>query len=205
LGAFIVFEGGEGAGKTTQARALFNYLFRRGYRAILVREPGGTGIGDAVRRWLKGQPGLTPLAELLLFLTARAQLVQDVILPALRRGEVVVCDRYAASSLAYQGYGRGLDLQLIEHLNQEATQGLTPDLTVLLDIPVERGLARKGGTRGDLFERETPEFHQRIRRGYLELAARQPDRWLVVDGTLPRWRIARLVRERVLPLLGKSG
>ena len=132
--AFIVFEGGDGAGKSTQARALFRQMQRSGYPVVLTREPGGTPLGESLRRLLKNRPGTTPLSELFLFLAARAQLVQQVIQPALQRQISVICDRFTASTVAYQGYGRGLDLLAIDQLNLLASSGLSPDLNILLDL-----------------------------------------------------------------------
>ena len=205
MGALIVFEGGEGAGKSTQARVLCRRLSREGYGVVAVREPGGTPLGEAVRRWLKTRPGLTPLTELLLFASARAQLVERVISPALRARRIVVCDRFIASTVAYQGYGRGLNLDLIHRLNQTATNGLSPDLTVFLDVPVEEGLARKGDSLRDTFESETVDFHRRVREGYLALASEAPEGWLVADGTQNKRTLAEQVWARVRPLLANTG
>ncbi len=205
MGALIVFEGGEGAGKSTQARVLYRRLSREGYSAVLVREPGGTPLGEAVRRWLKTRPGLTPLTELLLFASARAQLVQRVISPALVADRVVVCDRFTASTVAYQGYGRGLDLDLIHRLNETATNGLSPDLTVFLDVLVEEGLARKKDRSRDTFESEAADFHRRVREGYLDLASEEPEGWLVADGTQRKNALAGQIWARVQPLLANMG
>ena len=204
MGTFIVFEGGEGAGKTTQARSLFRRLSRDGYQVVLTREPGGTDLGETIRRWLKGRSGLTPATELLLFVVARAQHVEEVISPALSSGQIVVCDRYTASTVAYQGHGRGMDPELIARLNQAATRGVSPDLTVYLDMPVEAGLARMRGPR-DIFESETVRFHQRVREGYLALAAPDPDGWLVMDGSEKRADLAARIWERIQPLLRPGG
>jgi len=162
-------------------------------------------VGEALRRWVKREEGLHPWAELFLILAARACLVSQVVKPALERGEVVVCDRFAVSTLAYQGWGRGLDMDLLRRLNHLATDGLSATLTVLLDVPVEVGLARRSQENPDVFERESLEFHQRVGQGYRELAAQEPDRWLVVDGTLPPARIADIVWERVSSLLRQDG
>ena len=231
LGLFIVFEGGEGAGKSTQARTLRRRLSSEGYQVVLTHEPGGTVLGEAVRRWLKTRPalplpadacqagdrwagtGLTPTTELLLFTAARAQLVETVISPALNSGQIVVCDRFIASTVAYQGYGRGMDLDLVNQLNDAATFGLLPDLTIFLDVGVESGLARKRGSERDTFESETLEFHRRVREGYLALASSEPsvpawrqagtDRrgWLVIDGTLDKGTIASRIWGGVQQLL----
>ena len=201
MGVFVVFEGGEGAGKTTQARVLARRLQREGHPAVLIREPGGTSLGESLRRLLKGRSDVTPIAELLLFMAARSQLVEEVIAPTLRACESVVCDRFSASTLAYQGYGRGLSLSTIEELGQVATGGLQPDLNILLDIPVASGLARKGDGGRDTFESQAAEFHERVRKGYLEIARGDPARWLVIDGTGPRNAISGQVWEKVKPLL----
>ncbi len=207
MSPFITFEGGEGSGKSTQARALYRRLLSMGIPAVLTHEPGGTPLGHEIRRWLKGTGGkgkgesekVDPPTELLLFNASRAQLVSQVIRPALKGGTVVICDRFANSTIAYQGYGRGFPLDLIEAANNIATQGLKPDLIVLLDLPVEQGLSRK--KLRDRFEREELGFHQRVRQGYLEMAKKDPQRWLVIDGSLPKKETERLIWERVEPLL----
>jgi dTMP kinase len=204
LALFIVLEGGEGCGKSTQARVLHRHLREDGRGAVLTREPGGTSLGERVRRHLKrpGPTPISPLAELFLIAAARAQLVTEVISPALREGRTVVCDRYTPSTLAYQGYGRGIDLDTLRAVNGAATGGLSPDLIVLLDVPVETGLGRKKGRERDRFESESLAFHARVRRGYLEMARADRERWLVVDGRLPRKAIQGMIRERVSALPG---
>ena len=199
MSLFITFEGGEGCGKSTQAGALYRRLLSLGIPAILTHEPGGTPLGNDLRRWLKGEGEIDPLTELLLFNASRAHLVSQVIRPALDGGSIVICDRFFHSTIAYQGYGRGLDLGLIETVNNIATQGLRPDLIVLLDIAAEQGLKRKN--LRDRFEREEIAFHQRVRQGYLEMAKKDPQRWLVIDGSLPRKEVERLIWERVGQLL----
>ena len=202
MSLFVTFEGGEGSGKSTQARALYRRLSRRGIPALLTHEPGGTPLGRNLRRWLKNKEHIDPVTELLLFNASRAHLVSRVVRPALDNGMIVICDRFFHSTVAYQGYGRGLDLDLVERVNHVGTQGLRPDLTVFLDIAVQHGLARKGPP--DRFEREGNAFHQRVRDGYLRMASADPERWLIVDGSLPRRQIARLVWDRVEPLLDPS-
>jgi len=206
LSIFITFEGGEGSGKSTQARALHQRLSSMGIPALLTHEPGGTPLGREIRRWLKGDRAndkvdVDPLTELLLFNASRAQLVAEVISPALKSGTTVICDRFFHSTIAYQGYGRGLDLDLIETANNIATQGLRPDLVLLLDIPVEQGLSRK--KLKDRFEREELAFHKRVRQGYLEMAKKDPQRWLLLDGSLPKKEIERQIWEKVEQLLSE--
>ena len=199
MASFIVFEGGDGSGKSTQSRALYRRLRRRSYPVLLTREPGGTPTGESIRRWLKTQANLNPISELSLFAAARAQLVDDVIRPALRRGATVVCDRYTASTVAYQGYGRQIDLELIGRLNRAATAGLLPVLTVLLDLPVSAALARR--ERRDAIESAPLEFHERVREGYLTQAAADPSGWLVLDGSRSSRELSREIWAKVQPLL----
>lgn len=197
---FILFEGVEGSGKTTQTRRLERRLSGRGWKVLRVREPGGTAAGNAVRRLLKHRVEieLTPLTELLLFAAARAQLVSQIIRPALERGIIVIADRFAESTLAYQGYGRGIDLEVIRTVNALATGGLRPDLIVLLDLDPQEGLRRKGtGAANDRFEREALDFHQRVRNGYLEMARAEPNRWLILDASAPAKAVAEAVWQRV--------
>ena len=196
-GLFITLEGGEGSGKSTQADLLARALEAWGRRVVSLREPGGTQLGEELRQLLlHRQTAMSPAAELLLFLAARAELVQSVIRPALAEGAIVICDRFSDSTFAYQGYGRGLDLDELRRLNAYATGGLTPDLTVLLDLPVEAGRGRKQRDE-DAFQREDDAFHERVRQGYLELARQEPDRWLVLDGTLPTDALTAAVHERI--------
>ena len=204
MGTLIVFEGGEGAGKSTQASLVYDRLSGEGFNCVLTREPGGTPLGEAVRQWLKKRSGLTPLSELLLFTAARALLVEQVIGPAMNAGKIVICDRFAASTVAYQGYGRGLDMGLIDLLNAESTRGIKPDLTLLLDMPIDTGLGRKGSRELDTFESEANEFHHRVRDGYLAQASRNPDTWLMIDSTQPKNTISAQVWDRVQTLLRLS-
>ncbi|MCS7282953.1 MAG: dTMP kinase [Anaerolineae bacterium] len=183
----ITLEGPEGSGKTTQARLLADWLRARGHDVVLAREPGGTPIGDQIRAVLHdpANTDMAPWAEVFLYAASRAQLVSAVIRPALKAGKVVLCDRYADSTLAYQGYGRGLDLEALRQVIALATGGLTPDLTLYLDIAPEVGLARRraGGGEFNRLDQETLEFHRRVRAGYLDLASQEPQRWVVVDAS----------------------
>ncbi|MFU8796957.1 MAG: dTMP kinase [Dehalococcoidia bacterium] len=203
MGLFITFEGGEGCGKSTQAGLLLKRLERSGVSAVLTREPGGTVLGDEIRRLLKKEraSAVAPEAELFLFAASRAQLMSELICPALNRNTVVICDRFTHSTLAYQGYGRVLDLDAVEMVNRLATAEIKPDLAILLDIRPEQGLSRKRSS-GDRFESESLSFHRRVRDGYLKMAAAEPDRWLVVDASLTRAQVAAIVWERVSKLPG---
>jgi len=198
---FIVFEGGDGSGKSTQARNLSQRLRRRSIPVLLTREPGGTPSGESIRRLLKGQRSFRPMSELLLFEAARAQLVESVIRPGLDGGTTVICDRYTASTVAYQGHGRGLDLALIHQLNEMATGGLVPDLTVLLNLSPLVGLSRRGAAGSDPFESAPQEFQSKVREGYLAQAAEAPERWLVLDGSRPQSELSRGIWTKVQPLL----
>lgn len=204
---FITFEGGEGSGKTVQAKRLGRRLARLEIPSVLLHEPGGTKLGDKIARLLqwKAPEDTSSLAELLLFNASRAQLVTQVILPAIADGVVVVCDRFSDSTIAYQGHGRGLDVETIRQVNRVATDDLTPDLTILLDLPVEVAMARQQGSTPDRFERAEVAFHERVRTGYRELAVAEPGRWLVIDGSLSPDLVARAVWARVSRLLIAAG
>jgi dTMP kinase len=195
----ITFEGVEGAGKTTLAQHLADWLRAQGIPVQLTREPGGSTLGAHLRPILLHEP-LDAWAELFLFLADRRQHTLQVILPALEQGVWVLCDRYADSTLVYQGYGRGLDIPLIRRLNAIATGDLAPDLTVLIDLPVEDALARANAP--NRFEAETLAFHERIRAGYLQLAHAEPRRFLVLDGRQPletlQAALLQVVREQFL-------
>jgi len=207
MALFITFEGGEGCGKSVQAKALYRRLSQLAIPAVLTHEPGGTPFGNRIAGWLKWAEGtdISPLTELLLFNASRAQLVTQVIQPSLENGKVVICDRYADSTTAYQSYGRGLDLEMVTTINNAATQGLKPDLTVLLDISAEEGLARKKAKKQDRFEQEEIAFHQRVRDGYLKLAANDPERWLVVDASQSKAKIEEIIWLRVSQMLSEQG
>lgn len=231
MSLFITLEGPEGSGKSTQARYLKEYLQNAGYPAILTREPGGTPISDAVRRLvLDGQwTTMEPTTETLLFAAARAQLVGEVILPYLNLGGIVVCDRYADSTYAYQGYGLGRNLTELREITRFATGGLLPDITIYLDLPVDEGLGRKQRQRDELRELNqlslplphlpppTPSqsehwnrldarevaYHERVRNGYLEMIAAEPERWLVLDARTDRDSLADHIIATIHPYLGR--
>ena len=207
MALFITFEGGEGSGKTLQARALYRRLSRLSIPVLLTHEPGGTPLGNRLARCLKwsGDTGISALSELLLFNASRAQLVTEVIRPALKEGKVVICDRYIESTIAYQGYGRGLELEMVRAINDTATQGLKPDLTVLLDIAIGEGLARKVDKGRDRFEQEDTAFHRKVREGYLRLAADEPERWLVVEASQSKAKVEAAIWQRVSQLLEGRG
>jgi dTMP kinase len=204
---FITFEGPEGSGKTTQVALLAEWLRGLGKDVITTREPGGTAIGNKVRAILL-DPASTEMcaaAEVLLFSAARAQHVAQVIRPHLERGGVVVCDRFADSTMAYQGYGRGLDLEMLRLITAFATEHMVPNLTVYLDLEVEAGLRRKQQDNGigdawNRMEAETVAYHRRVRDGYLTMAGDQPERWLVVDAEQSVDAVQQAVRVRVVGL-----
>ena len=234
MALFITFEGGEGSGKSTQAKILVERLRKeKKLHVIPVEEPGSTLLGKMLKAWLAHQDSAltllprpdtqllllestvdenllpyillhaaAPRTELLAFTIARSQLVEDIILPNLKNDNIVICDRFADSTTAYQGYGRGVDLKLVEISNNIATQGLKPNLTILLDLPPEDGISRKFGTKEkDHFEQQELHFHQRVREGFLKLAADEPKRWLVLDATQSEGRIAEIIWQKVDQLL----
>jgi dTMP kinase len=205
---FITFEGGDGSGKTTQAARLMAWLAARGHDALALREPGGTDAGDVIRELLLhhktgGQP-MHPRTELLLFCASRAEIVEKRIRPHLQKGGVVVCDRFADSTLAYQGYGRGLDLPTLRAILNFATGGLAPDLTVYLDLDPQAGIARRktGTVEFNRLDAETQEFHLRVRDGYLALAAQEPARWLLLNAADDRDAIEKAICQNVERKLG---
>ena len=204
-GVLITFEGGEGGGKSTQAELLGTWLADQGYEVVLAREPGTTQVGEIVRRILleEAPDHLAPEAELALYVAARAQLVAEVVLPALKAGRVVVLDRFADSSVAYQGYGRGLQPERVVEMNRWATSGLEPDLTILMDVPPEVESGRLGDRPRDRLERAGRSFHDRVREGYRALAGKEPDRFFVVDAGRPIDEIQGAIRKRVGELLAR--
>ncbi|MFQ5903822.1 MAG: dTMP kinase [Candidatus Binatia bacterium] len=204
----ISFEGADGSGKTTQLKLLEGYLATQGKACLCTREPGGTTLGRIIRQALleTGEGEISSPTELFLYLADRAQHVQEVIQPALKSGRLVLCDRFTDSTLAYQGYGRGVDLDMLRHLNQVVSRGITPDLTFLLDCPVEVGLSRtaqrvvkqrSAKRREDRFEREKVEFHEKVRRGFLELARAEPMRIYVLDASRPIQEVHEEIRKIV--------
>ncbi|MFC2046846.1 dTMP kinase [Chloroflexota bacterium] len=203
MSLFITFEGGEGCGKSVQSQALHRRLSKLAVPALVTHEPGGTPFGRKIGRWLKWAQGtdISPLTELLLFNASRAHLVTEVFQSNLEKGKVIICDRYTDSTTAYQGYGRGLDLGTVKVINDAATQELKPNLTILLDMSAEAGLARKRGGKQDRFEREGIAFHQRVREGYLKMADSNPQCWLVIDATQSKEKIAEIIWKRVSQLL----
>ena len=198
-GKFIVFEGIDGSGKSTQMQLLMDWFEAAGQRVTMVREPGGTALSEKIRLLLldHGSQDLEPRAEALLFSTARSQLVHEVILPALERREVVLCDRYADSTIAYQGFGRELPLDEVIATQEFATSGLQPDLKILLDMPVAEAVPRMADSPADRMESAGQAFQERVRQGYLQLAQAAPDLWLVLDATQPAEVIAENIREFV--------
>jgi dTMP kinase len=208
---FITFEGIEGSGKTTQIKLLRGYLERKGYRCRITREPGGCRIGDRIRDILmdSNNENLTPMSELFLIMANRAQHVMEVIEPALSDQRVLICDRFHDATVAYQGFARGMALDLIEKLNQTVTGGVKPDLTILLDCPVEVGLGRarermeaeNSSWKEGRFEGERGDFHQRVRNAYLTIAKSEPKRIKVVNGSRDEHTVEREIRRLVNPFL----
>jgi dTMP kinase len=210
MALFVTFEGPEGCGKTTQIRLLADWLPSQGHDVLATREPGGTRIGDQIRRILldPDHTEMCPAAEILLFSAARAQIVHEVIVPHLQRGGTVLCDRFADSTFAYQGYGQGLDLDALRQITGFATGGLEPDVTFYLDIAAAEGLRRKAG--GDMaewnrMERKQLEYHRRVRDGYLELARRDPGRWVVLDAGADVHTLQEHIRREILSRLRLMG
>jgi dTMP kinase len=195
---FIVFEGVEGCGKSYQSRALYHTLKEKDFPVILTYEPGGTRIGNRIRNILKSRKegNITPLTELFLISACRAQHVNDIILPALKNNKTVICDRFTGSTVAYQGYGRGLELSIVEKINRVSSYGLEPDLTILLDLPVDKGLSRKHSVADDRFEAEDIAFHERVRNGYLEMA-RDNRKWITIDARQSREEISDIIRNKI--------
>jgi dTMP kinase len=195
---FITFEGPDGSGKTTQIRLLAEWLREQGRKVVLTREPGGTEISDQIRQVLHDlrNAAMDAQTEILLYSASRAQHVAQLIRPALAAGKIVISDRYADSTMAYQGYGRQLDLKALRMITAFATGGLVPDLTLYFDIAPEDGLRRRqaGGDEWNRLDAETADFHQRARAGYLELIRQEPERWVMIDANRPREEVQAKVR-----------
>jgi dTMP kinase len=202
MALFITFEGGEGSGKSFQAKSIYKRLSKQKIPVVLTHEPGGTQLGEYVRQILKWTNAyISPETELLMFNASRAQLLNEVILPNIKAEKVVICDRYIDSTIAYQGYGREIDIEMVNSINNFTIRGLKPDLTILLDIPPQEGLTRIVGREKDRFERENIVFHQRVRDGYLKMAADEPERWLVIDASQSKDKIRQIIWRRVSRLL----
>lgn len=205
-GIFVTLEGPEGAGKTTQLKLLSRHLESLGHKHIVTRDPGGTALGRQIRRiLLHPETPVCALTELLLYEADRAQHVSEVIVPALESGQLVLCDRYTDSTLAYQGFGRELDFTLIREINAIASSNLKPDLTILFDIDSSAGLARLHPSGHDRLEREALEFHQRVRDGYLRLASEEPDRWRILDAAKPMSVVQDVLRKILYERFALSG
>lgn len=202
-GIFITFEGAEGSGKSTQIREAAKFFREKGREVILLREPGGTKISELIRKILldRANQGMSHATELFLYLAARAQVVEEKILPALREGKVVIADRFEDSTRAYQGFGRGFSLEAIESMSRLVRGTLIPDLTFVLDVDITKGLARGG--RHDRIEWEALSFHRKVRQGYLTLARKEPGRMLVLDTDQPVSVVKQCVLERLQRVFGK--
>ncbi|MBU0503898.1 MAG: dTMP kinase [Candidatus Omnitrophota bacterium] len=186
-GKFITFEGSEGCGKSTQSMMLCQYLRAKGLKIVYLREPGGTKISEKIRRILLDHRNnsMSSVCEMLLYMSARAQIVEQVIKPALKQGKIVICDRFLDSTIAYQGYGLGMDIKTIRYVGDLVTSGIRPDLTVFLDLPVKKGLNVRSRVK-DRIERRTLNYHFRVRQGYLKLAAQEPNRIKIVKVALEK-------------------
>ncbi|HCS39909.1 MAG TPA: dTMP kinase [Anaerolineaceae bacterium] len=196
---FITLEGPEGSGKSMQICELADFVRQRGFEVFTTREPGGTFIGDQIREVIMRMDNtmMHPNTEILLFCAARAQIVTEVIRPNLEKGMVVISDRYGDSTLAYQGYGHGLDRKILKEILKFATSGLQPDLTLLLDVDVDEGLNRKikGGSEWNRLDAQKVEFHRRVRNGYLEMAKEEPERWRVINASFDPQKVQNDIRE----------
>ena len=199
---FITFEGFEGSGKSTQARLLCRYLKSKGKNILHIREPGGVLISEKIRNILLdvNNKGMSKICETLLYMAARAQLVEEIIAPALKKGRTVICDRFLDSTISYQGYGAGVDLNFIRQAGKAATQNITPDLTLLFDIPVKKGLSRTGKVK-DRIELRSLKYHNRVRNGYLRLARQNPQRIKIIKVEGSKEEIQKEVRKTILPFI----
>ncbi len=206
MSLFVTFEGPDGSGKTTQARLLAEFLRERGYAVELTREPGGTEIGEQIRQVLLStrNRAMRDETEVLLFSAARAQIVAELIRPALAAGKIVLCDRYYDSTLAYQGYGLGLDLDALRAITRFATGGLAPQLTFYVDVPAEMGLARRQRGKTNRLDQKDVAYHTRVRNGYLELARAEPTRFVIIDGTRAIEYVQQDIRARMMKELASD-
>lgn len=201
---FITLEGPDGSGKTSQIPALEEFLRQKGYDVLVTREPGGTDVGDQIRDVLMNlkNTAIVPRTEILLFQAARAQHVEEVIRPALAKRQIVICDRFGDSTLAYQGYGHETDLDELRYLVNYATGGLKPDLTFFLDVPIREGLARKvNQSEWNRLDDYAEAFHGRVHQGYMALVSAEPDRWCVIDATRNKDEVQQAMREAILDRL----
>jgi len=201
-GKFVTFEGSEGSGKSTQSAFLAEYLKVRGYDVLYIREPGGTPISEHIRSILLDQhnAAMGGFCELLLYMAARAQVVRDIIKPALKSGKIVICDRFLDSTIAYQGYGNGVDIGMIKNIGKFATQSIKPDLTIIFDIETEKGLSRTNRVK-DRIEQRTLSYHQKVRKGYLELAKKEPKRIRLITVNKSIEEIQAIVKQHIDKLL----
>lgn len=205
-GFFITIEGPEGSGKSTLTKGIIEFLKSKCYEVVYSREPGGTALGEKIRDILLiSSNEMDPMTEVFLFLAARRENVSKNILPALRNGKVVICDRYTDSTLAYQGYGRGLKIKLLRRLNKMATSGIKPDITLIVDIDPETGFQRISGKSFDRIEKETLDFHKRVREGYLKIAKIASKRVKVLDGTKDPKELLRDALSHVLKRMDEKG
>ncbi|MFH1782793.1 MAG: dTMP kinase [Candidatus Omnitrophota bacterium] len=201
-GLFITFEGGEGCGKTTHSKLLADFLRQRGYKVLHTREPGGTKISEAIRKVLLStkNKGMDPLCEMLLYMAARVEIIKEKILPALKKGHIVICDRFLDATVAYQGYAGSIDIKLIKDVGKKVTYGIMPDLTFLLDIDVKKGLKRSVGKK-DRMEEKSLRYHRSVRRGYLAIAKKDPKRVKIVPALGNIGETQNNIRRIVLKLL----
>lgn len=200
-GLFITFEGPEGSGKSTHSRLLCDYLCRKGYKVVHIREPGGTKISERIRKLLldPDNKGMSSLCELFLYLASRSQLVKDVISPALNKGRVVICDRFSDATLAYQGYGSGLDIKMVKYLCSLASFNIEPELTILLDISPNEGLRRAGRFK-DRLERKSIQYHRRVRNGYLKIAGMHPKRFIIFSSKEDTKLVQERLRKKIMEI-----
>ncbi len=200
MSLFIVFEGIDGSGKTTQVELLSQKLTSIKKPNIIVREPGGTSIGEAIRKELKNNPDLDPVTQLLLFSACRTQLIKEVINPNLKNNQIVISDRYVFSTIAYQGYADGLDTDVIQNLINISTEGLIPDLVIFIDTPIETAKARRETEAGDHFDNKPLDYYKRIRDGYLSISSTVSN-WVTIDGTDDPQEISKLIWQKIRPLI----